>query len=54
MKTLNILLLTIITLFGVTSGHRITSMFLAAFDPLAMVKEAHDKLNNDISEVTFV
>lgn len=53
MKIFNILILIIVTFFGITNAHPITSMFLAAFDPLALAKEAQDKLNNDISEVTF-
>lgn len=53
MKIFNILFLIIVAFFGVTNARPITTMFLAAFDPMALVKEAHDKLNEDISEVEF-
>ncbi|TRY52160.1 Uncharacterized protein CTYZ_00002204 [Cryptosporidium tyzzeri] len=52
MKIFNILFLIIVAFFGVTNARPITTMFLAAFDPMALVKEAHDKLNEDISENT--
>ncbi|KAJ1608255.1 putative integral membrane protein [Cryptosporidium canis] len=52
MKALNIILLAIATIFGVTNARPITSMFLAAFDPVAMAKEAMDRLDKDFSENT--